>query len=236
MVKKESQVDQIECLYKDRYGGFDTRSLEIKDPVDFDLEQLYNDDFVEVDKNIKGFLREKSSGLVILHGIQGAGKTTYIRHLINTSDKSFVYLPMEMASYLSDPELMTYIRKNMQDSIIVIEDCEQLLQDRGSNPCQMNSGLSNILNISDGLLGDSLCLKFICTFNNDLKSIDKALLRKGRLIEKYQFGKLSEEKTAKLISKIHGIAGDFGEMTLAEIFNLKHENHGNSVEKKRIGF
>lgn len=235
-VQKEPRVDQIEYLYKDSYDGYGTRSLEIRGPVDFDLGQLYNDDFVAVDKNIKGFLREKNSGLVILHGIQGSGKTSYIRHLISNSEKSFVYLPMEMASCLSDPELMTYIRQNMQDSVIVIEDCEQLLQDRGSNPSQMNSGLSNILNISDGLLGDSLCLKFICTFNNDLKSIDKALLRKGRLVEKYQFGKLSKEKTAKLISKVHGIDGDFGEMTLAEIFNLKHENHGNSVEKKRIGF
>ena len=73
-------------------------------------------------------------------------------------------------------------------------------------------------------------------FNNDIKSIDKALLRKGRLIDKYQFGKLSKEKTATLISKKYGLEGEYGEMTLAEIFNLKHENHGKNPDKKRIGF
>lgn len=234
-VKKEPQVNTIKYLCK-RRDDFDTRSMEINEPVDFNLHQLYNDDFAEVDKNIKCFIEEKSSGLVILHGIQGSGKTTYIRHLINCSEKNFVYLPMEMASYLSDPGLLTFIKQYLQDSVIIIEDCEQLLQDRSSSSNQINAGLSNILNISDGLLGDSLCLKFICTFNNDIKSIDKALLRKGRLIDKYQFGKLSKEKTATLISKKYGLEGEYGEMTLAEIFNLKHENHGKNPDKKRIGF
>lgn len=234
-VMKVPQINSIKYLCK-KYNDFDTKSMEINEPVDFDLSMLYNDDFIDVDKNIKNFIEEKSSGLVILHGEQGTGKTTYIRHLINCSEKTFVYLPMEMASYLSDPGLMTYIKQYLQDSVIIIEDCEQLLQDRGSSPYQINAGLSNILNISDGLLGDSLCLKFICTFNNDIKSIDKALLRKGRLIDKYQFGKLSKEKTANLILKNYGLEGDFGEMTLAEIFNLKHENHGKNPEKKRIGF
>jgi ATP-dependent 26S proteasome regulatory subunit len=45
----------------------------------------------------------------------------------------------------------------------------------------MNAGLINILNNSDGLLSDELCIKFICTFNAPLKDIDEALLRKGRL-------------------------------------------------------
>jgi len=234
-VKKEPQINTIKYLYKGNFG-FDTRSMEIKEPEQFDITQLYNDDFVVVDKNIKSFIGEERSGLVILHGIQGSGKTTYIRHLINNSEKTFVYLPMEMASYLSDPELMTYITQHLKNSVFVIEDCEQLLQDRGSNPYQINAGLSNILNISDGLLGDSLCLKFICTFNNDIKKIDQALLRKGRLVEKYQFGKLSKEKTARMISKIYGTEGEYGEMALAEIFNLKNENHGKSQEKRKIGF
>ena len=130
-VKKEPQVNTIKYLCK-RRDDFDTRSMEINEPVDFNLHQLYNDDFAEVDKNIKCFIEEKSSGLVILHGIQGSGKTTYIRHLINCSEKNFVYLPMEMASCLSDPGLLTFIKQYLQDSVIIIEDCEQLLQDRDS--------------------------------------------------------------------------------------------------------
>lgn len=143
---------------------------------------------------------------------------------------------MDMASYLSDPALISFIKQELSNNVIVIEDCEQLLQDRGDNPYQMNTGLSNILNISDGLLGDSLCLKFICTFNNDIRRIDKALLRKGRLIDKYEFGKLTKDKTSALIKEIHDREGDFGEKTLAEIFNLDSDNHGANKKRSSIGF
>ena len=62
----------------------------------------------------------------------------------------------------------------------------------GSN--RMNAGLVNILNISDGLLSDELCIKFICTFNAPLKDIDEALLRKGRLAARYEFKDLTTDK------------------------------------------
>lgn len=219
-----------------RGNDYCTEDLKINAPKDFHLEKIYNDDFLDVDQNIKRFIQEDRSGLIILHGEQGTGKTTYIRHLISTSDKPFVYLPMDMASYLSDPALISFIKQELSNNIIVIEDCEQLLQDRGDNPYQMNTGLSNILNISDGILGDSLCLKFICTFNNDIRRIDKALLRKGRLIDKYEFGKLTKDKTSALIKEIHDREGDFGEKTLAEIFNLDSDNHGANKKRSSIGF
>jgi len=220
----------------ERGNGFDTERMDINSPENFDIATLYNDDFAPVNDNIRKFLTEDRSGLVILHGEQGTGKTTYLRHLITSINKSFVYLPMDMAGSLSKPSLLTFIKTELKDSVIIIEDCEQLLQDRGNNPYSMNTGLSNILNIADGLLGDSLQLKFICTFNNDVRKIDKALLRKGRLIDKYEFGKLSEDKTAALIKKLYNRDDIHKPMTLAEIFNMDSENHGVQKERDRIGF
>jgi len=217
-------------------NGFDTERMDINSPENFDIATLYNSDFAPVNENIHKFLTEDRSGLVILHGEQGTGKTTYLRHLITSIDKNFVYLPMDMADSLSKPGLISFIKTELKDSAIIIEDCEQLLQDRGNNPYSMNTGLSNILNIADGLLGDSLQLKFICTFNNDVRKIDKALLRKGRLIDKYEFGKLSEDKTAALIKKLYDRDDIHKPMTLAEIFNMDSENHGAQKERERIGF
>ena len=37
-----------------------------------------------------------------------------------------------------EPQVNTI--KYLQDSVIIIEDCEQLLQDRGSSPYQINAG------------------------------------------------------------------------------------------------
>ena len=234
--KPKRKVCNIKYIVKSRYG-FQMDSMEVKSlPKSYSIKHCYNDDFGPVHKNIKKFIAEDCSGLVILHGEQGTGKTTYLRHLIASCKRNFVYLPMDMAGLLSNPDLISFIKSDLKDSVIIIEDCEQLLQDRGDAPYALNTGLSNILNIADGLLGDSLCLKFICTFNNDVRKIDKALLRKGRLIDKYEFKKLSVDKTAALIKEKYGIEGNFGEMTLSDIYNFNVENHGDNQHHGTIGF
>jgi len=233
---KHTPVNSTIKYICEKSNGFDTERMDINSPENFDTDALYNDDFAPVHDNIRKFLKEDCSGLIILHGEQGTGKTTYLRHLITSIDKDFVYLPMDMADSLSKPGLISFIKTALKDSIIIIEDCEQLLQERSSNSYIMNTGLSNILNIADGLLGDSLKLKFICTFNNDVRKIDKALLRKGRLIDKYEFGKLSAEKTSALVKQLYNRDDIHKPMTLAEIFNMDSENHGGQKEREKIGF
>lgn len=232
--KSHTQKSKIECI------GFDDRRYYLKDmaikPIaDMDISLLYNDDFVSVDANIRSFLETDKNGLVILHGEQGTGKTSYIRHLISVTNKHFVYLPLDMASGMSDPRMITFICNELKDAVVVIEDCEQLLVDR-SDSSGINTGLVNILNMADGLLGDSLNIKFICTFNSNVQRIDKALLRKGRLTDKYEFGKLTKEKTTALMHKQYHVDGVFEPMTLAEIFNYNIENHGKNKERKCVGF
>ena len=97
----------------------------------------------------------------------------------------------------------------------------------------MNAGLVNMLNISDGLLSDELCIKFICTFNAPLKDIDEALLRKGRLAARYEFKDLTTDKVNQLI-KEEGldIPQQTQPMTLAEIYN--YEGMDFSLGRKRV--
>lgn len=62
--------------------------------------------------------------------------------------------------------------------------------------------------------------QIIATFNCDLKSIDPALLRKGRLIANYEFNKLDIESSKILSGKLgFGIETITEPMTLAEIYN-----------------
>ncbi|MCQ2960568.1 MAG: ATP-binding protein [Bacteroidales bacterium] len=229
---KKSKIKCISCDDSHYY----LKGMDIKPVENMDIDLLYNDDFAVVDENVRSFMKNDKNGLVILHGEQGTGKTSYIRHLISITDKHFVYLPLDMASHLSDPRMITFICDKLADAVIVIEDCEQLLVDRSDSYNCVNTGLVNILNMADGLLGDSLNLKFICTFNSDVRKIDKALLRKGRLVDKYEFGKLSKEKTAALMNKQYHLNGDYEPMTLAEIFNYNIENHGQNRTRKSVGF
>jgi hypothetical protein len=88
--------------------------------------------------------------------------------------------------------------------------------------------------LTDGLFSDFLNIKIICTFNTNLERIDKALLRKGRMIAKYNFTPLSAEKTAALAKKL-GHEGVTGSLTLADIFGYDHQNFSKPT-KRTIGF
>jgi len=118
------------------------------------------------------------------------------------------------------------------NSVLIIEDAEHIIQDRDRNG---NSPISALLNLSDGLLSDCLNIQIIFTFNTDLSNVDKALMRKGRLISKYEFKALTTEK-ANLLSKNLGFEAHFeSPQVLSDIYNQREKTR--EVGKKRkIGF
>ena len=82
--------------------------------------------------------------------------------------------------------------------------------------------------MTDGILSDDLGIKFICTFNDDMKNIDSALLRKGRLVSKYEFKNLDTEKAQKLLEE-RGITDKINHpLSLAEIFHYEDDCYENN--------
>lgn len=223
----DSNVKKMEYVTYSNMG-FKTVSLDVK-KQDIDIDLNYNDDFPY--KKIVDIANSKESGIIILYGIPGSGKTSYIRNLIYNTNNTFVFLDSSCFDYINDSSFISLLLEH-KNCIFVLEDCETLLQDRESG----NNKLSSLLNLSDGILGDSLNLKFICTFNSNLTEIDKAILRKGRLKLKYEFGKLDSEKVIKLAKKLNKNIESPVPMTLCDIYNYDSDN-GNSVKKKaKIGF
>lgn len=228
--QKESLGNMFIVTYQ--YNDFDLEPTNIRE-VNIDLTRHYNDDFLPVAETIDRFIEGERSGLVILHGLQGTGKTTYIRHLIHSARRKMIYMGGDLVDRLSDPSFIPFIQKQ-KNSVIIVEDCEELLASRNSGG-RTNSGLVNILNISDGLLGDSLCIKFICTFNAPLKDIDRALLRKGRLAARYEFRELSAEKVNRLVEAEHlGLPPQDHPMSLADIYNYHDSDY--VLKQRKMGF
>jgi len=89
------------------------------------------------------------------------------------------------------------------NSILIIEDAENIIQDRKQVTSFTNQAVSNLLNLSDGLLGDAIHQQIICTFNCDVQGIDPALLRDGRLVLEHKFDKLSPENARRLCAKLN---------------------------------
>ena len=211
--------------------GFSTNTLLIK-TVDLNVKENYNDDLP--DDKIKEFLHaENESGLLILHGKPGTGKTTYIRNLIRElNDKDFLILDSSVFDNITDSSFIQLLLE-YKDCVVILEDCESMLADRTDG----NNKMASLLNLSDGILGDAFNLKFICTFNADINRIDQALLRKGRMKVKYEFKKLSKDKVKVLSDKYKlNIPEDkITDMYLSDIFNYNSDN-GAQKDVKKIGF
>lgn len=212
-------------------NGLELKPIRIT-PTDLDLNLYYNNDFADVDKTIKERLsRDKDKGIILLHGLPGTGKTTYLRHLIGSLKKKVMFVSPSVASNLMNPEFMDLLIDN-PNSVLVIEDAENIIMDRRFSSM---SSVSNLLNISDGLLSDCLNVQIVCTFNSEISLIDSALLRKGRLIAKYEFGKLSMDRAQTLSNHLGFDRIVTKPMTLAEITN-PNENFGEVKSTQVIGF
>jgi hypothetical protein len=191
------------------------KAMEIK-RTRLDLDLFYNDDFKEVDELMRKRLNQKKDkGIVLLHGLPGSGKTTYLRYLVGKIKKRVLFLSPTVADNLMSPDFIELITEN-PDTVVIIEDAENIIMDRRYSS---GSAVSNLLNISDGLLADFLNVQLICTFNNSLTLVDSALMRKGRLIAKYEFGKLSSKKAQRLSAHLGFNRKIDDPMTIAEIAN-----------------
>jgi hypothetical protein len=111
------------------------------------------------------------------------------------------------------------------NSILIVEDAENIIMDRKQENCLPKQAVANLLNLSDGLLGDAMHQQIICTFNCDVQGIDPALLREGRLVIEHKFDKLSPESARRLCVELNipGGGEDIHEpATLAEIYARKN--------------
>jgi len=198
-----------------------------------DIKKNYNDDFIPVYDDLIKFIESRECGLAVLNGIPGSGKTNLIRSLITSYPKRYILVTNTVAESLASPEFMSFMLEN-RDSIFILEDCEQVIKDRDEET-NFSGAISNILNMTDGIMSDVFNIKFICTFNANIETIDKALLRKGRCFVNYEFKKLCVEKTKTLLNE-QGITLDSYEpMTLAEIYNFDKTDCTTKKENK-IGF
>lgn len=219
------------------YGNFNFSKFNINLPETFDIGLNYGKNFESVSEKIIKSLHENSSGLYMLHGRPGTGKTTYIRYLASVLKKDVIFFPTSFVDEITNPSILSLLKKK-QDCVMILEDAEKALTKRSLS--DQPSLVSTLLNMTDGILGDILKLNVIVTYNCDRQDIDEALLRKGRLKAEYSFQGLKQDEAKKLIKKLDIDIKPEDNMTLADIYYAKSDEEliGNikTLEKPKIGF
>lgn len=235
IAKSKAEIKTDECIYllqKNDFGGYYLAPFSISSNMESPLD-YYNDDLEGVNELIKNTLNQVGGkGLVMLHGTPGTGKTSYIKYLTTQISKRMIYLSPDMAPLISTPEFLSMI-KEYPNSVIILEDAESIIAQRQGG---QNSAVSNLLNLTDGILADCLKIQVICTFNTNLNNIDSALLRQGRLIARYEFKPLMKIKAQALSNKLGFTTIIQSDINLNEVVNQNTEFDFQLKKDSKIGF
>lgn len=216
-----------------------------------DLDLHYGDGFSQFHEKLVERIQSRDKGIVMFHGPPGNGKTHYIRRLLpdlNKGGKRVILIPKHILESLESPNFNMFMIQNFvgQKIIFVMEDAESIITKRNANDGGRSQLVSTLLNITDGILNDIFSIQVILTFNTELTSIDEALLRKGRLIAKYEFKSLKRDNAERLADHL-GLSIDTlenkKEYSLAEIYALREAeeddlliNQNLEVRKEPVGF
>jgi len=151
---------------------------------------------------------EKGGKLILFTGIPGTGKTFAIRamaeewgdwcqiHYVMDPEKFFSegdYLfkvilggeDMIAGKLNSDEDVIDKEEERPEWRLIVLEDAGELIAKDAKT--QVGQGLSRLLNLCEGLLGQGLRVMVLITTNEELGNLHKAVVRPGRILSQISF-------------------------------------------------
>ncbi|WP_327372385.1 DUF5925 domain-containing protein [Thermomonospora echinospora] len=174
--------------------------------------------------------RDRVSGrLLLLHGPPGTGKTTALRALARSwAGWCQADCVLDPEVLFGDPGYLMQVAVGTDDDdeagrrwrLLILEDCDELI--RGEAKQSTGQGLSRLLNLTDGMLGQGRDVLVAITTNEDLARLHPAVIRPGRCLAQIEVGPLSHAEAVRWLGEDAdpGAVGPDG-ATLAELVALR---------------
>ena len=219
-------------VYQDRI--LENKEFNLSAPFFKTIEDNYSSEIVESTNKLVDLVKSQRfvGKIIVLQGDPGSGKSYWIKSFMREIKESNFHpvIVLEADKFFSSIatyyEVLDKFAEDRKNLVFIFEDSGRFF-DRNA---QMEKGnmVSVMLNITDGLISSGRRDLFLFSFNQDLGTLDKALIRDGRCLGRLKFGLFDKNKARDWLvvkSKELGIEYEFesglkDNMSLAELYML----------------
>lgn len=167
--------------------------------------------------------------LLLWRGKPGTGKTWALRALIKEWEWAYFH-------YITDPDALfgtnaSYLLQVLLDNsefdvrdkeppwkVLVLEDAGEMLSRDARE--RSGQGLSRLLNLVDGLIGQGLRVLVLVTTNEELGSLHPAISRPGRCAVNMEFRELSQEEAQSWLQERGGTMAVKSHTSIADLYAM----------------
>lgn len=234
----------VEFSHLSGAGGLIVTTRTLTVPTFSEIESNYPAQVRSALAGLSSEFRPGADGRLLLwHGLPGSGKTWALRALASE------WRDWCKLRYITDPERLLAepgylidvihtrpdVSRDGEDwRLIVLEDTGELLAADAKQ--HAGQGLSRLLNVADGLLGESTNTFFLVTTNEDLRTIHPAVARPGRCAQVLEFDPLDADEANGWLAGQGSELSVATPTTLAELFAIRDGRDISPTRRRPVGF